>query len=419
MAEKEIPAWAARLRALRTGQFWSVQDLARELRAAADGPTRAHLPSRDSLARMIRGWESGEHRPSELYATLFSVLYGREAEVLLAPAADPTEQDDALELVDLARLAEASDLGAGMLDDIDVLVDRLCRDYPSAPALRLRDQAKRHLRFVVRLLEGRTTLTQHRELLVRAGWLAALLGCVYYDLGDRGAAETSRRLLLRLGEQAGHGELIGWGWELAAWYALIEGRYRDVVELAEAGLVHAGVSNGAAQLTFQTARGYARLGDGRGADEALQRGLAILGRLPVPDHPEHHFVFDRTKFDFYAATIYTWLGEDAAATEHAGEVVRQCQGAGGRVRWETRLGTTRILLGTIAGRRGELDEAIHYGRGGLAFARRTAGLIGRAAELHDGLVTRYPDEPAVQEYGELIRESRRALPPPDRNVLLP
>jgi hypothetical protein len=50
---------------------------------------------------------------------------------------------------------------------------------------------------------------------------------------------------------------------------------------------------------------------------SLDHGTKLLEQLPRQDHPENHFVFDHTKWIFYAATCYTWLGGDEPAEEHA------------------------------------------------------------------------------------------------------
>ena len=102
---------------------------------------------------------------------------------------------------------------------------------------------------------GRLTLAQHRELLVTTGWLALLLGCVHYDLGEREPAEAARQAAYQAGLQAGHGEIIAWSYEMAAWFALTEGRYHDVVDYAQAGQQHAGLTNAMVQLVLQQARG--------------------------------------------------------------------------------------------------------------------------------------------------------------------
>jgi hypothetical protein len=53
------------------------------------------------------------------------------------------------------------------------------------------------------------TVAQHREVLALSGWLALLVGCVEYDMGDRHAAESTRRAALSLATKAVHSEVAG------------------------------------------------------------------------------------------------------------------------------------------------------------------------------------------------------------------
>ena len=39
----------------------------------------------------------------------------------------------------------------------------------------------------------------------------------------------------QLADEAGHSEIIGWTYEMTAWFALTQGRYRDVIAAAQAG----------------------------------------------------------------------------------------------------------------------------------------------------------------------------------------
>ncbi|TDB78684.1 hypothetical protein E1264_36640 [Actinomadura sp. KC216] len=325
-----------------------------------------------------------------------------------APAWPPEE----IELLDAAAQAGASDLPEGTLDLLDSVVDRLCRDYPTVAPAALSDRARAHLAYVLRLVDGRTTLHEHRELLVRAGWLSILLACTLFDAGEPTGAEAVRRTARRLGEQAGHGEIIGWSWEIAAWFALVERRYDEAVALAEAGARHAGMTSAAVQLTLQAGRGYARMGDDR-ALEALRAGRKILNRLPRPDHPEHHFVFDPGKYEFHCSMIYTMLGRDEAAEEHAAEVIAQCRRPDGTVRWPMRYAMANLDLGLVATRRGKLDCAVRHGRAALEPVRRSGDLLPRAGELCGRLKESYPRERLVAEFAEQLREEHRRPQPPD------
>lgn len=369
---------------------------------------------------------NGRKRPSaQIAERLDAVLEAGGRLVATASARESAEvqgtvgrvPDDAAELIELMRRAERSDVGSGTLESLQMVTDRLCRAYPTVSAPLLRDDARKYLRCTVGLLDKRKTLHQYRDLLVNAGWLAALLACVYFDAGQPLSAEAARRMTAQLGEQAGHSELVAWSFEIAAWFALVEGRFDDTLALCEAGLARAGASNAGVQLTLQASRGYARMGDSR-AVEMLAAGRAILNRIPPPSHPEHHFVFDRDKYEFYTATIYTWLGtDDAAAAENAREVVARCHGPGGVVRWPTRLSTTLVNLAQLAGRRGDLDEAVGLGESALRCGRRSAELLPRAAEFEQRLTRRYPHERLVKEFGDALEEEVQALRPDDARWL--
>jgi hypothetical protein len=101
--------------------------------------------------------------------------------------------------LDLARMVTVSDLGQGTLDTLQEAADLLCRAYPSASAGELKARSKQRLSYIARQLGGRLTLAQHRELLVTTGWLALLLGCVHYDLGEREQAEAARQAAYQAG----------------------------------------------------------------------------------------------------------------------------------------------------------------------------------------------------------------------------
>lgn len=367
---------------------------------------RSGLSQRD-LARQVpisqttlSRYESGQQAVDPAVASRLDELVGAAGALL---ALHTQCAHDELELVELTRRAEQSSIGAETLDELEMTTDQLCRAYSTHDPAVLRNQATTHLRYVFGLLDGRTTLDQHRELLVRAGWDALLLGCVAYDVGDRYAADQARRLAYRLGEQAGHGQIMAWSFELGSWYALVEGRYLDAIDLAEQGLQHAGESSAAVQLTVQASHGYARVGDVQ-ARATLETGRKILERLPRPEHPEHHFVFDPDKHTFYVAKILTALGkDDPAAEEHAREVIRQCDQAR---RWPMRLAESQLNLGLVAGRRGDLDEAVGLATSALRVERRSGGLMPHAEELLHALGELYPSARLVENYREQLAAAR-------------
>ncbi|MEV4159809.1 hypothetical protein [Nonomuraea dietziae] len=375
----------------------------------------------------VRRWEAGEVRwPRSPYRLALTQLTGlqpvalgfssskqagsRLIETAVMPIDALKAEADLYGTMELAQQLQASDVGNGTLEALAEAVDLLCRAYPVVPAATLRDRTQKRLAQVNHLLAGRLTLDQHRELLVITGWLTALLGCVHYDLGEREEAETARRAAFEMGRQVGHGELMGWAHEMSAWFALVEGRYEDVVTAARMGQAVAGTSSAMVQLTLQEARGFARIGDRREADRALTRGAEVLNSLSMPDHPDHHFVFDHAKWMFYAATCYTWLADDDRAEEHARETIQMHTRPDGTSNAPMRVADARIDLGIVHARRGELDAAVDQGMAAFDIDRRSlTDLVNRAGDLDRVLRQRYGREALAEEFHERFVTARRAL----------
>jgi transcriptional regulator with XRE-family HTH domain len=85
MAYDDRPAWARRLRQARISKGWSQRKLAQKLEARA-GATERALPVRESLARMIRGWEAGDHLPEPFHRWLLAQVLDIAEEELFEPS---------------------------------------------------------------------------------------------------------------------------------------------------------------------------------------------------------------------------------------------------------------------------------------------------------------------------------------------
>jgi hypothetical protein len=89
------------------------------------------------------------------------------------------------------------------------------------------------------------------------------------------------------------------------------------------GLVHAADPDALkAYHAAQEAKAWARLGDRRQTEVALDKGRRQLEAMPCPDNLDHHFVVDPTKFDFYAMDCYRHLAEDPLTETLANEVIQ-------------------------------------------------------------------------------------------------
>jgi tetratricopeptide (TPR) repeat protein len=419
---QKIPS--VQLRAWRDGSHLTRVEMADALNQTSIGRQSRLNCDEKRVAR----WETGEVLwPHAIYRRALLELTGRDAEDLgfispqrrsqQPPVTGTVPHRDALQAeaeifdtLELTRMAEVSDIGAGTIEALNETADLLCRAYPATSAGTLRDRTKRRLQHVIRLLGGRSTLDQHRELLVTAAWMAVLLGCLHYDLGEREEAEAARQAAYQWAKQAGHSELMGWAFEMSAWFALVEGRYEQLIEFAQAGQTIAGTGSAGVQLALQEAKGWSRLGDRKNADAALQRGAATLARMPIPAHPEHHFMFDHTKWLFYAASCYVWLGDDDRAEEHALEVIAQHARPYGTSNAPMRTAQARMDLGIVAARRGQLDQAVAYGDSAFQYERQSlTDLVSSSADLDRILQQRYRGEHLAREFHERHLHIRHVL----------
>jgi len=408
---QEFEYLGAAIRAARLRRGWSQDRLAGEVIAASPGV--------DALEQAtVSKWERGDHLPRvEFRPGLRQLLGGQVARLLdvvegLLPSQARGEvralaETAGSEAVELARLVEASTIAAGTLEMLDESVDRLARDYPHSRPEVLIPRVTRRLRYVTQLLETRVTLRQRRHLVVDGGWLALLLAVLQFDGGDQSAAEASRDAAFQLGREGGHEELMAWTHELSAWFALVEGAYPRVVDYARAGRNLAPGTSAGVQLAVQEAKAWARLGDRRRAEEAMRTGGAALARLPTPAHPDHHFVFDRSKLSFYTATVYVWLGVLDQAEEHALHVIDQCTIGDGIGRWPTRLTVAHIDLGLIAARRGEYAEAAERGLLALGSGRVVSSTLEWVSELDGALSSCQGEVREAREFHERYVTARR------------
>lgn len=407
MPDESRPAWAQRLAAERQARGWTQQQTTEALRMQAD---RA-LPDTAHLLRMWKNWERGKHRPRPEYQRLIAAAFGTVSAAIFGPDAArpmpdaevdaaPESSDNTLELVERIR---RSDLDRAALDTLTITVERLCSEYAFMPSADLRREGQGWLARLVHLLDARLTLAQHREVLVLAGWLALLVGCVEYDSKDVRAAEATRRAAASLGQEADHAGIMAWAQEMTCWFALTQGRYRQVIEAARTGRAMAPHEAVSVQLAGQEAKAWARMGDRRQVELALEKGRVLLESLPYPDNIDNHFTVDPDKFDFYAMDCYRRVGEDAMATMNAHEVIRKSTAPDGSLRSPMRAAEAHVTLAVAAARGGELDRAIEAGTTALEIPRQSVpSLLMVTGDLVSELRHRYSRESEATGYLERI-----------------
>lgn len=197
------------------------------------------------------------------------------------PGLDDPPADPVLEAMELARRAEASELGEEAMAGLERAVERLQRAALATPPAELIPAVRARRRYAGRLLAGGLPLGRHRRLLVAAGRLSLLLARLQDDAGDREAAEADRDTAFRLACQADHGELAALAVELLASWALLDGRCDDALDLARTGQDLAPpASMAAVQLALDQAEALAALG--RHAEAAGAHHLAALTGAMLP-----------------------------------------------------------------------------------------------------------------------------------------
>lgn len=404
------PAWARRITAEREARGWSQADAIAALRAHSP----KQLPADSTMLRQWKRWESGEVVPSEHYQPLIAETFGTVTHALF-PAVGRRDGHaeiavaSGMETLDIISRLQASDVDNATMDALRITTDRLCSEYAFLPPGQLAMEGRSWLKRVAGLQSQRLTLAQHREVLSMAGWLALLVGCVEYDMGDRRAAESTRRAALSLGAEAEHAEIQGWAHEMKSWFAITTGDYRGVVAAARAGTDVAAHQGVAVQLAAQEAKAWARLGDRRQAEVSLNRGRQLLEGMPYPDNLDNHFVVDPAKYDFYAMDCYRMLGEDRLAKTLAEEVIRASTDYDGTERSPMRIAEARLTLGVVAAREGDLEGAVNYGEWALRGERQSLpSILAVSRELATVVSKDYADAPAGRAYLDHLNTLARA-----------
>ncbi len=301
---------------------------------------------------------AGRQQPSAQIARRVDDILsaGGELAVLAAMPPGPTFDDD-LGAVEAARRAGASDVGNAAVERLAQVTDALAISYPSTAPKELLSRAGTYLAYVTGLLDERMTLAQHSRLLVTSGWLSLLAATSLIDLRRHDTAATYLSTAIQIAVEADHAELRAWSLETRAWQALISRDYPQAAALARDAQDTAPRGTSVfVQATAQEGRAWARLGAARETYDALARVEALVSPLPVPEHPEHHYVYDPSKAESYVGTTLAWIG-DPAAERIARHVLERIEsGADGSPRPRRAVAARLDLALALAGA-GRLDES--------------------------------------------------------------
>lgn len=260
----------------------------------------------------------------------------------------------AAESVELLRQMQASDLGAGTLDQLEEAVEHLAVAYFTVPPADFRAQVLVWRRYVATLLDGRTTLRERGRLHLVAGWLTGLLAEVSLALGTD--AKVHCATALSLAQEVGHADLAGWVRGTQAQVALYAGDPRDAVAFAQAGRDVARIGSSASfRASALEARAVARSGDTAATECAIRRAEQALD-LRTETRIGSLFSFDPPYLPYYAGTACSWLGDVMRARAWASEAIQLCDADAAA--WPVARTGARIDLAVALVRARELDAAV-------------------------------------------------------------
>ncbi|MGR4847897.1 helix-turn-helix domain-containing protein [Streptomyces sp. LARHCF252] len=270
---------------------------------------------------------------------------------------DAEDHDDEMDAWELVRRVQASDVGPATLTRLERTFDELARAYPKANPEDLLRQVRKHASYVVKLLDAKKTLSEHRRLLVIGGWLSLLGATVHIDLKQDDAATARLQTAATLAQEAEHPEIEAWCFETDAWRVLTDGDYVRALELSRiAQDVAPAGSSALIQATAQEGRAQARLGNEIETYSAIERVQALSAAIGNPTSPEHHYKYDPAKALSYTATTLAWLG-DTAAEPYAREVIKRLSPSDNVAYWPRRVASANIDLALVLVTGNRLDEA--------------------------------------------------------------
>lgn len=293
----DLPLWASRIREERTRRLWSQKVTAVRLRDAADEYTRARLPSIENIKRRVRGHETGENHPGDLYIELYCRAFGLTREALFGPSSArgaagetllPTEHD----AIGLATWITASNTSDEAISGIDEARAALAEAHTQlTPGAVLADVIDLHRQVQALLHSGRQRSRQTRELFRIEADLLAHASLLFDDIDQDAAARAYAETAFLCAEEADCSPAYALSAQAktARWQGTGAGRregsryFARSADLARQGLECSPHAPVRVLLANQEASASALLGDARRARQALRDAEDAASSLQAED----------------------------------------------------------------------------------------------------------------------------------------
>jgi transcriptional regulator with XRE-family HTH domain len=308
----DVPVWAARLRAERRERLWSQKEMARRLAEAADDHTRARLPSRESLVRMLKDWEAGRHEPSDPYPLLYCRAFGIDEADLFNSGRAPASLTGVV-----AHNLPASPGGHVAPELVDYFHAQLLSHYAADAFL-----GPRHLIGTVAVqyqsineLAGQASGEVRRDLLRLGAGFAAFAAWLCQDAGVTDQAGVWLNLNLEMAHRSGDVQLVSHALTNKAMLAADLGDSSAVIDLTNAALAEPGKLMAKTRVLAlqQGAHGYALAADRARCDALLDQAAGLVNRIEDDDRLWGNACRTPNYVEIQRATCYGRLGLTSGA----------------------------------------------------------------------------------------------------------
>ncbi len=222
-----------------------------------------------------------------------------------------------VELVDLARAMQASNVSDKMLDRMETGVLRFHQVYAQVPPVELLPHVHEHLRAATSLLQRSQPIKYRRRLCSIAGHLGGLRAWLTFDLGDQAGAHIWYETALQPADEAEDPALCGWilgGRSLIPSYNGDPAGALDLIRRAQRYVDRSANTTARAWLAALEARAHAGMGNAAAFREVQDEANGTLDHTQLDDR-RHGMDFNRGRLNvaYYEGTSLVTLKQPHAA----------------------------------------------------------------------------------------------------------
>ncbi|WP_322768973.1 helix-turn-helix transcriptional regulator [Frankia sp. Cr1] len=369
------------------------------------------------VALRFEVWRTDQLRRIEEKATVLGV----DSAVALAAPSQQGEEDGvdrrqmlqagcfttAVVAADLSNQIAAADPSPFTLHEISIDLHRIAETYNTTPRAQLVPRVEAGWLGVEKLLDTRISAKLRKRLTGHAGWYAYYLGTLAFDLGHDQATGAYLSLAGQHATEASDRLLAGSVAAMDSAFAYFNRQYALAADIAAEARPHAD-PHIRPFLAANEARASAmarRPEPARVALEDMQTHALASDATPGPT------TIDEEGVHSMLAVVLAHLGDGEAAAAHAGRSLELLSGTG---QFGETGGTYNALCRAFL-RRPDPDpeQAAAAAHAALTVidGRPVRWVIQSTAQLWREMERRWPELPAVQDLGEVLVSSRKALAP--------